>query len=359
MKFEFTEEHESLRGLVSDLCQQVGNTRALYDTEVSIDDTEVSIDRGLWDALGAAGLLGVGVPEAYAGGGAGPVEQVLVAEELGAAVGAIPFSEHTAAAETIAILGSDAQRKRLLVPLTRGDAVAGIVVADHHNIAAVEARQDGAHWRLDGRIPLIPNGAAASVLVLPALVDEQVRWFVTDNAHISPLPTVDRTRPAAAAELVGAYAELLPDAGRDDRPGQLLLALAAAEAAGVAATALETTARYTTERHQFGLPIGTFQAVKHRLADMLVSVENSRSAVYGAAWALAENAHPSRAVALAQAVATSHAVSVVSDAIQLHGGIGVTWECDLHLYLRRAKALEQTYGPPTLHRSRIAASLLD
>jgi alkylation response protein AidB-like acyl-CoA dehydrogenase len=351
MKFEFTDEHEALRGLLAELHRQEGNARAVYDTGVSID-------RGLWEALGAAGLLGVGAPEAYAGGGAGPVEQVLIAEELGRAAGAIPFSEHTAAAETIAILGSDEQRKRLLVPLTRGDVVAGIALAERHNLDAIEARQDGDRWRLDGRLPLIPNAAAATVLVLPSLVDEQVRWFVTDSAQISPLPTVDRTRPAAAVELVGAHAELLADASPSDRPGHLLAALAAAEAVGVAATALETTARYTTERQQFGLPIGTFQAVKHRLAEMLVAVENSRSAVYGAAWALAEDAHPGRAVALAQAVATGHAVSVVSDAVQLHGGIGVTWECDLHLYLRRAKALEQTYGAPTLHRSRIAASLL-
>lgn len=352
MKFEFTDEHESLRGLLADLCRQEGNPRALYDTDVSID-------RGLWDALAAAGLLGVGAPEAYGGGGAGPVEQILVAEELGRATGAIPFSEHTAAADTIAILGSDEQHKRLLVPLTRGEVAAGIALPERHNVAAVEAQQDGTQWRLDGRLPLIPNAAAATVLVLPALVDAQVRWFVTDSAHISPLPTVDRTRPAASAELAGAGAELLSDGARSDRPGHLLLAMAAAEAAGVAATALETTARYTTERHQFGLPIGTFQAVKHRLADMLVAVENSRSAVYGAAWALAEDARPNRAVALAQAVATSHAVSVVGDAVQLHGGIGVTWECDLHLYLRRAKALEQTYGSPTVHRSRIAAGLLD
>jgi alkylation response protein AidB-like acyl-CoA dehydrogenase len=352
MRFEFTDEHESLRSLLADLCRQEGNTRALYDTDVAID-------HALWDALAATGLLGVGVPESHEGGGAGPVEQALVAEELGRAAGAIPFSEHTAAAETIAILGSDEQRRRLLRPLARGETVAGIALPDRHNVAAVEARQDGTQWRLEGRIPLIPNAAAATLLVLPAQVDEQVRWFVTDAADISALPTVDRTRPAAAAEFSGATAELLSAAGPADRPGQLLLTLAAAEAAGVAATALETTARYTTERHQFGLPIGTFQAVKHRLADMLVAVENSRSAVYGAAWALAEDTSPGRAVALAQAVATSHAVSVVGDAIQLHGGIGVTWECDLHLFLRRAKALEQTYGQPTRHRSLIAASLLD
>ena len=197
------------------------------------------------------------------------------------------------------------------------------------------------------------------MLVVPAHVDEQLRWFVTDAAQVVGLPTVDRTRPAAAAEFGSADAELLCGAEITARPGELLMTLAAAEAAGAAASALHTTARYTTERHQFGLPIGTFQAVKHRLADMLVAVENSRSAVYGAAWALTESDRAARSVWLAQAVATGNAVTVVSDAIQLHGGIGVTWECDLHLYLRRAKALEVTYGSPSTHRARIAQSLLD
>ncbi|MGV0577874.1 acyl-CoA dehydrogenase family protein [Mycolicibacterium elephantis] len=352
MKFEFTAEHEALRDLTAGLCRGRGRPRDAYDTDSNIDQE-------LWNALSAAGLLGIGLPEDCEGGGAGAVEQILVAEELGRAVGAVPYSEHTAAAETISLLGSDSQRKQFLVPLARGETVAGIVTGESHHLAGVQARRDGVRWRLDGRIPLIPNASAATTLVLPAVVDEQVGWFVTEAAHVVGLPTVDRTRPAAAAELVGADATLLSGHRPSQRPRQLLMALAAAEASGVASAALDMTSRYTVERHQFGHPIGTFQAVKHRLAEMLVAVENSRSSVYGAAWALAERVPADRAVALAQAVATEHAVSVTGDAVQLHGGIGVTWECDLHLLLRRAKALQQTYGQPSLHRRLIAASLLD
>jgi len=352
MKFEFTEEHEALRSLIAEVCERDAEPRACYDREARIDSR-------LWDALCGAGVVGVGAPEAYEGGGAGPVEQVIIAEELGRAVGAVPFSEHSAATETVALLGSDDQRKRLLIPLARGEAVAGVALPTSANLDALEARRDGTRWRLDGRLPLIPNAGAATMLVVPAWVDTEVRWFVTEAAEIAALPTVDRTRPAAAAEFGDSDAELLSDADAGERTAELLMMLAAAEAAGAAATALYTTAGYTTERHQFGLPVGTFQAVKHRLADMLVAVENSRSAVYGAAWALAERDRAGRAVWLAQAVATANAVTVVSDAIQLHGGIGVTWECDLHLYLRRAKALEATYGSPSAHRQRIARSLLD
>ncbi len=351
MKFEFTEEHDALRELVADLCARDGSPRGCYDGDAVIDE-------GLWNALRDAGLVGVAISEAAEGGGGGPVELVIVAEELGRSVGAVPFSEHATAAETVALYGSDEQRKRLLAPMARGEVVAGIILPEPTNLAAVQAFSDGTTWRLVGRLPLIPNAAAASVLVVPAVVDEQVRWFVTDAADITALPTVDRGRPAAVAEFGDADAELLADPYAGAGPRELLLTLAAAEAAGTAASALDTTARYATERHQFGLPIGTFQAVKHRLADMLVAVENSRSAVYGAAWALAEHHNAGRSAALAQAVATGNAVTVVNAAIQLHGGIGVTWECDLHLYLRRAKALEVTYGSPAKHRAHIADSLL-
>ena len=351
MKFEFSEEHEALRELVGDICARTATSRACYDGDRGLDHQ-------LWSALCAAGMAGIGVPETWEGGGGGPVEQAIVAEELGRIVAGVPFSEHAAAADAVMRLGSDEQRTRFLLPLARGHSLAGIVLAQPATLATVTAHRDGAQWRLRGHLPLVPNAAAASVLVVPALVEQHVRWFVTDTAHITALPTVDRTRPAAAVDFADTAADLLAGGEATPRHRELLLTLAAAEAAGAASTALHTTARYTTERHQFGLPIGTFQAVKHRLADMLVAVENARSAVYGAAWTLADEQPAERAAALAQAVATENGVTVVSAAIQLHGGIGVTWECDLHLYLRRVKALEMTYGPPTTHRAIIADTLL-
>ncbi|MCX2930594.1 acyl-CoA/acyl-ACP dehydrogenase [Mycobacterium sp. CVI_P3] len=348
MKFDFTEEHEALRALLADLRGDATMGRVVYDS----DDV---IDRRLWESLRDLGLLGVGVPEAYEGGGAGPVEQVVIAEELGRTVAAVPFTEHSAAAAVVAQFGSDDQRRQLLVPLARGEAVGGIVLAGS---GSVTTRRDGSQWRLDGTVPLVPNAAAATLLAVAARVDNETRWFVTTAATITALPTVDRSRPAATVEFTGAEAKLLADSRSSTRPRDLLWTLAAAEAAGAASSALDRTARYATERHQFGVPIGTFQAVKHLLADMLVAVENSRSAVYGAAWALAEDGQTERSAALAQAVATQNAISVVSDAVQLHGGIGVTWECDLHLFLRRSKALEATYGSPARHRASIATALL-
>lgn len=353
MKFEFTEEQDALRALVRDICDEHGDPRRCYDGDAVIDSE-------LWTTLCAAGIPGIGVASDFDGGDAGPVELVLVAEELGRCVSAVPFSEHAAAADALQRLGDYEQRKRHLVPVARGEIVATIVSVEAAAGSGVSARRDGARWRMQGRLPLMPNAAAAQLIVLAADVDGATRWFVvSEGPEVTPLPTVDRTRPAGGVELDDVSAELLAGEGSPAHSTQLLATMAAAEAAGAAGRALDKTAQYARERNQFGLPIGTFQAVKHRLADMLVDVENARSAVYGAGWALSDLTEAPLPVAMAQAVATGNAVDVVGAAIQLHGGIGVTWESDLHLYLRRAKALQAIYGSPSAHRAEIAAALLD
>jgi hypothetical protein len=196
--------------------------------------------------------------------------------------------------------------------------------------------------------------AGAEVLVLAD--GDQV--LLAPSAVVVPLPSVDRTRPLAECtwdELgVTSVASAPSVAVLRDRQRTLY----AAEAVGVAAAALDQTAVYTRDRHQFGLPIGTFQAVKHRLSDMLVKVECARSAAYAAAWAIRDRADSTLPSHLAQAVATEAAIEVVSAAIQLHGGIGVTWEHDLHLHLRRAKSLELAHGSPGWHYDQIATALL-
>jgi alkylation response protein AidB-like acyl-CoA dehydrogenase len=351
MKFEFSDTHDALRQLVAEICQRHGTPRG------SFDDGRV-IDVPLWDALRSAGICGIAAPESYDGGDAGPVELMIVAEELGRAVGAVPFTEHAAAQEVLRLHADEEQAKRYLAAAARGEIVAAIVMPDPENLRAVSVHHDGG-WQIEGKLPLVHNAAAAQLVVVPAVVDSQTRWFVVaEGAVVTPLPSIDATRPAASLKFTGTACEMLAGGEPSERPTELLLAMAAAEAVGVAAYALDTTSRYTREREQFGLPIGTFQAVKHRLADMLVDVENSRSAVYGAAWELLEKPCAPSSVALAQAVATQNANATVSSAIQLHGGIGVTWECDLHLYLRRAKVLQQIYGMPAQHRARIAESLL-
>ncbi|WP_433598234.1 acyl-CoA dehydrogenase family protein [Nocardia sp. CA-135953] len=357
MDYQFSEEHDAFRAMLAELCEAKAAPRACYDDGASHD-------MALWRTLADVGATGLAIPAEFDGAEAGVIEQMIVAEELGRTVAPVPYLGHTVAAHVIVRAGDDDQRKRLLGPLALGEMIGAYVPASAWDgPITTTASSNGGEWHLDGSIPWIVDAAAAGLVVLPADTDHGPRWFVVHDPELQVLPTVDRTRPLASLEMSGRSAELLIGAKEfapvADSSAALLLTLAAAEASSIAARALELTSAYTTQRHQFGLPIGTFQAVKHRLADMLVEVENSRSAVYGAAWALADGRDPRRAVAMAQAVATANAVDVVSSAIQLHGGIGVTWENDLHLYLRRAKSLQLAFGASWWHLDRLAQLLLD
>ncbi|MFE9322585.1 acyl-CoA dehydrogenase family protein [Nocardia sp. NPDC052278] len=356
MDYQFSEEHDAFRAMLADLCAAKANPRASYDNDVSSD-------LEFWRELASVGVAGLAIPEEFDGSGAGVIEQVVVAEELGRAVAPVPYLGHTVAAFAIDQAGDSDQRKQFLGPLARGEVIGAYVPTGAGIGPVTVTARAGSRWRLEGSILWIVDAVAAGVLVLPAHTDDGVRWFVVRDPVLEPLPSIDRTRPLATLHLSGCDAELLCGAQHPeevaDRSLALLRTLAAAEAAGVAARVLDLSSAYTKQRHQFGLPIGTFQAVKHRLADMLVEVENSRSAVYGAAWAIADGHDPVRAVAMAQAVATANAVDVVGSAIQLHGGIGVTWENDLHIYLRRAKALQLAFGASWWHLERLAQLLLD
>ncbi|MGW9264288.1 acyl-CoA dehydrogenase family protein, partial [Gordonia terrae] len=301
MKYQFTEEQAALRELVAEIA-------AKADPRRSYADDGPAIDREIWTAFLGSGLVGIGVGEEWGGGGAGPVESVIVAEELGHAVAAVPFPEHAAAALLIQGSSDDEPRRRHLTALCSGDAVGAVALDSGGSLTAV---RDGDSWSLNGTVPLVANAAAADLFVVPAeTTDSGTSWFVVPDASVAtPLPTIDRTRTAARLDFDGAPAEAL--GAVDARPAaSLLRTLAAAEAVGVAAYCLSAASEYARQRHQFGHPIGTFQAVKHKLADMLVEVENARSATYGAAWALLDDPADSLTVSMAQAESTQNAIQV-------------------------------------------------
>ncbi len=360
MEYGLSPEQRALDEAVDHLLDAHARPRAAYDEA----DTP-AVDDALWSRLCDLGVPGLAIPEEHDGAGAGPVELVLVSERLGHAVAPVPVLGHVVAAEAIRLAGDDALSKELLPDLASGARRAGFVPAgpgvDPVPVATASADQT----TLSGRVPLVLDALGAELLVVPTT---DGAWYLVqtgDRVTVTPQPSLDRTRPAAVVVLEDAPARRLGGRDTDDLIGRrclaLLRALEASEAVGVAAWALDRTRAYAVDREQFGLPIGTFQAVKHRLADMLVAVENARSASYGAAWALAASPDTDAAVevAMAQAVATDAAVRVTADAVQLHGGIGVTWENDLHLRLRRAKTLQLLHGSPSWHRSRVAAALLD
>ncbi len=365
MEYGLSEEQRALDGAVGDLLGSHSHPRSAYDGDGG-GDFGATDDR-LWSRLCELGVLGVAVPEEHDGGGAGPIELALISERLGYHVAPVPVLGHVVALE--AIRADDALAKELLPELAAGSLRATLVPSGPGIDPApqVSVSVDGAGAAsLSGRVLVALDAVGADLLVLPATDDEGVvGWYVAEagaRVQVAAQPSLDRTRPVATIVLEDAPARRLQasyDLG--GRAVALLRTLEAAEAVGIASWSLEQTRSYALSREQFGLPIGTFQAVKHRLADMMVAVENARSAVYGAAWALAEDptTEASSSVSMAQAVATEAAVRVTADAVQLHGGIGVTWENDLHLRLRRAKTLQLLHGSPSWHRARVAGALLD
>lgn len=344
MDFTFTEEQERLRAGVRRLFDERARPRDCYGGKPGIDG-------GLWSALAEMGVAGLGIDAGDL------IDQVAVAEEIGRALAPIPFLSTTVVAGPL--LGPTKYRD----PITSGELVA-VAALDDPTTRVARTHESG--WRLTGRASFVIDGPAAHLILMGAPTSRGTGIFaIARDSHgvtITDLPALDRTRGLADVELDGAPAELLCE---DD--GDALAAARArgevgiaAEAVGVAARALEMAAEYAKVRRQFGTPIGTFQAVKHRLADMLVAVENARSAVAFGAFALA-GTWPDAPVAVAMAIstATESAVHVAGDALQIFGGIGCTWEHDIHLYLRRAKSAELLLGEPAAHLERIASFLLD
>lgn len=350
------------------LCDAVADVLAAHaDPRMAYTDDPVCLDESLWRRLCELGLPGLAVADRYDGSGAGPIELALVCEQMGYAVAPVPLVGHAVAAEAIAVAGDSEVARTWLSALAAGSKRATYVpdgpgIDPRPRVEVTDVDSQGG--TLNGAIPLVLDAVDVDLVLVPAN-DGEVYAVDATTVRIDVQPSMDRTRPASSVLIEGVRAPRLGDAGRGPhiqrRAGALLWALEAAEAVGAATWALERTQQHAVQREQFGLPIGTFQAVKHRLADMLVAVENARSASYGAAWALAAEpgACAVNEVAMAQAFATQAAVQVVADAVQLHGGIGVTWENDLHLRLRRVKTLQLLHGSPDWHREQLAAALLD
>jgi alkylation response protein AidB-like acyl-CoA dehydrogenase len=283
------------------------------------------LDGALWKELGELGWPGIAVSEAHGGQGLGAVELAILSEELGRSVAPVPFLPSVLAATLIEHAGSDEQRERWLGGLASGE-LAG---------AAGDAPE------------LVPGGEGADVIVVVG--DGEAR--VVEGSEAQPAASIDSTRPAAR----------VPEGAGEPLPGDVAAAVdralvaVAAELVGVCDRALEMTVAYVKERRQFGTPVGAYQAVSHRCAQMLLDTEGARAAVSFAAWAA--DADPERlpeAAAMAKAAASDAGREVTAAAIQLHGGIGFTWEADVHWLFKRAQLDAALLGGASAHRARLA-----
>ncbi|GAB2577130.1 acyl-CoA dehydrogenase family protein [Streptomyces capparidis] len=340
---------------------------------VDVARTGPGYDERLWRLLaGELGLPGLALPAEYGGAGCGPVELALACEEAGRALLPSPLlATAVLAAPLVAELGTPGQRREVLPRLAAGELVAAPVLPSGAGGRAggVQARRDGPGWLLYGEAGHVPHGHRAGLLVVAAHTGGYTRsrtlLFLVDGAAPglarARVATLDETRPQARVELRDVPAALLGgDDGADataalERVRDHAAVHLAAEAVGAADRALADTVAYVGVREQFGRPVGSFQAVKHRLADLHVAVRAARSAARYAAWAArdAPDELPTAApLALARALEAQRAAA--GEAVQLHGGIGFTWEHHAHLYLKRATADDLLFGPPHRLRARAA-----
>ncbi|HVH76390.1 MAG TPA: acyl-CoA dehydrogenase [Stellaceae bacterium] len=335
-----------------------------------------------WGRIAAQGWLGIVYPEEFGGSGLGMVDLVVLLEEMGRAVMPGPYFS-TALLGGMAILeaGSAAQKAQLLPKIAAGElrATLALVEAEARWDARgvrLAARPEGSGWRLSGTKLFVPDAHLAELIVVAArtgegsTAEDGVSLFLVPREaaglSIALLPTIDATRKSCEVRFDNVAlpgTALLGEAGSGWRPlarvlDRAIVALSA-EMCGGAERVLTMTTDYARMRIAFDRPIGSYQGVKHKAADMLVDVENAKSLTYYAAWALDEGEKDAPlAAAMAKAYASDAARRVAAAGIQLHGGIGMTWEHDLHLYLKRAKASEVAFGDAAWHRER-AARLAD
>ncbi len=366
MNFAFSEEQEELRRAVRRFLSEKSpetEVRRLMETDEGYDP---AVWRQMADQLGLQSLI---IPEEYGGSGFSYVELMVVLEEMGAALLCAPYFA-TVALATNAVLtsGDDSAKKYLLPGLASGETIGTLAITEDNGRwdaegITLEATATGDGWQLNGHKSYVIDGLVADLVVVAGRTANGVSLFGVkgDAAGLTktPLTTMDQTRKQARLSFANTPAWLIGTEG-GALPGLVktldLAAVAlAAEQVGGAQHVLDMSVEYAKTRIQFGRPIGSFQAIKHKCADMLLEVESAKSAAYYAGWAAAEDSDELPVVAsLAKSYCSEAYFHAAAENIQIHGGIGFTWEHPAHLYFKRAKSSELLLGDPTYHRELLA-----
>ena len=333
-------------------------------------ETETAFDSALWHKIAEQGWTGIIFPEEYGGFGMGMVEMAATLEEMGRALLPGPFSSTVLlAGSLLEAAGNESPKQKYLGPICRGEVKATVALLEDSaswSSDAVQMKVSGG--MLNGGKLFVPDAAVADFIIVVARMDGDLALFlVPSNAHglrITHLPAMDATRKLYEVTFDSVPGELLVQGGPArkalDRALDIATVGLVAEMTGGMQRLLEMTVEYAKTRKQFGRAIGEFQAVQHQCADMLVYTESTRSAAYYAAYAIQEGIPEARlAVSVAKAYASDAYREVGNRAIQVHGGMGFTWENDAHLFYRRAKASELAFGDAAFHRERIAKLIID
>ena len=350
MNFDFSDEQKQLRDEARKFLSEKCPPKAVR----AVLDGKAAYDRELWQGLAEMGFLGVAIPEAYGGAGAGQLELCVIAEEMGRALAPVPFSSTVyLAAEALLIAGSEAQKQKWLPKIAKGEAIGTLALFEGKGNPSPQAIKLAASGHvLNGVKMPVADGAIADFAIVAARSgsggrESDISLYLAelkgDGVETKALSNIDPTRGQAEMSFKNARAEPLGRAGEGwsiltqvlDRAAVLM----AFEQVGGADRALEMGRDYALDRIAFGRPIGSFQAVKHMLADMYVSATLARSNSYYGAWALSTNSSElPEAAAAARISATQAFQHCAKNNIQVHGGMGFTWEFDCHMFYRRANA---------------------
>ena len=366
MNFAFSEEQEELRRFVRQFLEDKSPESAVREQM----DTEKGYDDAVWNQMAEQlGLQGLIIPEEYGGSGFSYIELIVVLEEMGRALLCAPFFSSVVLAANALIHSSDEGAKAALLPgIAAGETVAALAFTEENGRwdesgITVEATADGGDWRISGAKMFVIDGHTADVVVVAARTAGGVSlfWCPGDAEGLTrtALSTMDQTRKQARLDFDNTPVTLVGAEGGGwavlERVLDLAAVALAAEQVGGAQMCLDMSVQYAKDRVQFGRPIGSFQAIKHKCADMLLEVESAKSAAYYAGWCASElNDELPSVASLAKAYCSEAYFHASAENIQIHGGIGFTWEHPAHLYFKRAKSSELLFGDPTYHRELLA-----
>ncbi len=366
MNFAFSEEQEELRKTVRAFLEAKSSEASVRE----LMETTEGYDAAVWQQMGAElGLQGLAIPEQYGGSGFSWVELGIVLEEMGRSLLCAPFfSSVVLAANALLLSGDEKDKSEYLPGIASGETTATIAFTEANgkwDASGITLTADGSHgnWKLNGEKMFVLDGHTADLIIVAGLSSQGVCLFIVDgNAEgltRTALSTMDQTRKQAKLAFADVSAKLLGEQGKGWDVMNQVLDLAAvglaAEQVGGAQKVLEMAVEYAKVRVQFGRPIGSFQAIKHKCADMLLEVESAKSAAYYAMWCASEmNDELPSVASLAKAYCSEAYFHATAENIQIHGGIGFTWEHPAHLYFKRAKSSELLFGDPTYHRELLA-----
>ncbi len=373
MNFAFSEEQEAFRAQLRRCFDEHAPTAAVFRAMESSE----GFDRALWKRLASElGLPGVHVPEAYGGQGFGFLELGIVLQEAGRVLLPSPlFSTVCLAAGAILNAGSESQKRALLPGIASGDTLATLALLEPRGdwdpgSLRLEFAEHGGEHRLTGAKRFVTDAATADLIVVAARREgtrglDGVGLFVArrdaPGLAMTQVEALDATRKLAHLELSRVPVDPLGEAGEAGRALAKTLdqarAMLACESAGGAQHCLDSAVAWARQRVQFARPIGSFQAIQHKCAEVLLEVASAQSAAHFASWAAEQDEGLPLAAAMAKSFCDEAYLRAAAENLHIHGGVGFTWEADPHLYLKRAKASETLLGPPAFQRARIAQAL--